>query len=88
MDKDIVPEVKELNRNLGPGFVTHTLPYDEEVAVLQFESRYGFPPEKVEEFKGFLMVGPIPERELLLANEADNRNWSDDPKHWGGMNDD
>ena len=78
MDKEIVPEVKELNRNLGPGFVTHTLPYDEEVAVLQFEERYGLTPEIVEEYKRYLLVGPVP----------DNRTWSDDPKHWGGMNDD
>ena len=23
-----------------------------------------------------------------IANDADRRTWSDDPKHWGGMNDD
>ncbi len=69
MDKDIVPEVKELSRNLRPGFVTFSLPYDEEVAVLRFQERYGLTPEIVEEYKRYLMVGPIPERELGVSDD-------------------
>jgi len=28
------------------------------------------------------------DEDLRLAREADRRTWSDDPKYWGGMNDD
>ena len=60
-------EVKQLNLDRGPAFISFSLPFDEDVAVMRFKARYGYLPEKVEEFKGFLMVGPAPEREMELV---------------------
>ena len=56
--------VKELNREIGPAFMTFSLPCDEETAILQFESRYGFKPETVMPVPNNLMLGPAPEIEL------------------------
>ena len=64
MDKDIVT-VKELNRDRSPGFMTFSMPYDQETAELQFESRYGYSPEKVWYFNDkYLMLGPVVELEV------------------------
>ena len=60
---------KELNRKLGPAFITFSMPFDEETAVMRFKARYGYPPDTIEEFKNFLMVGPAPERELGVSDE-------------------
>ena len=68
MDNEIVTEVKEINREPGPAFMTFSLPCDEETAILQFESRYGFKPE-VMVVPNNLMLGPAPEKELYLGDE-------------------
>ena len=65
MDTGIVTEVKEINRDKGPGYITYSSPdYDLDTAILRFEARYGFYPEEVEVFKGYLMVGPVPEQDM------------------------
>jgi hypothetical protein len=43
----------------GPLFWTHSLPYDEETAVRQFEEKFGYKPELVERSKSFLYLGPV-----------------------------
>ena len=45
----------------GPAWWTHSLPCDKETAVMQFEARYGYPPEKVETEYKFLYLGPVSE---------------------------
>ena len=43
----------------GPAWWTHSMPCDQETAVMQFEARYGYPPEKVMEEKGYIYLGPV-----------------------------
>ena len=50
-----------INRERGPGYMTIAPPYDQETAIARFEDRYGFPPEEVKPYKGYLMLGPVPE---------------------------
>ena len=45
----------------GPAWWTHSLPYDEETAVRQFEEKFGYPPELVERSKSFIYLGPVTE---------------------------
>ncbi len=56
---------RPIERNNGPGYMTFSLPYDQETAVLQFEARHGCKPETIKEHKGkLLMLGPVPEKEI------------------------
>ncbi len=55
-------------RDNGPGYMSFSLPYDRETAVLQFEARHGCKPETIKEHKGkLLMLGPVPEKEIYLG---------------------
>ena len=56
-----MPEYKPLDREVGPAFMSFSLPCDEDAARLQFEERHGCKPEIVGEHKGNLMLGPVPE---------------------------
>ena len=61
-------QMNELSREPGPGFMTFSLPCDQDTAVLQFEERHGYPPEKAIYFNDkYLMLGPTPEREICLG---------------------
>ena len=63
----MIDEIKEINRAPGLPYMTFSLPYDEKVARLQFESRYGYIPEVIEErFGKYLMLGPAPELEIEM----------------------
>ena len=43
----------------GPAWWTHSLPCDEETAIRQFEAKFGYAPETVAEYGGFLYLGPV-----------------------------
>ena len=43
----------------GPAWWTHSLPCDQETAVMQFKVKFGYAPEKVETEYKFLYVGPV-----------------------------
>ena len=45
----------------GPAWWTHSMPCDQETVVMQFEARFGYTPELIEESKGFLYLGPVSE---------------------------
>ncbi len=63
-----MPEYKPIERNNGPGYMTFSLPYDGKTARLQFEARYGCKPKEVRVHKGkLLMLGPVPEKEIILG---------------------
>ena len=51
-------------RDNGPGYMTFSLPYDQETAIMQFEARHGCKPETIKEHLGNLMLGPVPEKEI------------------------
>ena len=55
-----MPEYKPIIRKPKPAYMTFSLPYDEEEAVMQFEARYGFKP-KVIKVPNNLLLGPVPE---------------------------
>ena len=69
-----MPEYKPLEREPSPAFMTFSLPCDEAAAVKKFETRHGFTPETVEEHKGNLMLGPVPEDEIPWQWGPSNRS--------------
>ena len=69
-----MPEYKPLDRLVGPGYMTFSLPYNQETAVRQFKDRHGFTPKEVKEHKGNLMLGPVPEDEIPWQWGPSNRS--------------
>ena len=67
MVKEIVTELKELNREPRPAFMTFSKPFDQETAVMQFNARYGYPPAEINKYKNLLMLGPVSEKGFYLV---------------------
>ncbi len=60
-----MPKYRPIKRDNGPGYMTFTLPYDQDTAGRQFEARHGCKPKIIKEHLGkLLMLGPVPEINL------------------------
>ena len=62
-----MPEYRPIERDNSPGYMSFSLPYDEDTARMQFEARHGCKPEEVKEHKNLLMLVPVPEMEVDLG---------------------
>ena len=58
---------KPLVRNTSPGYMSFSLPYDEDTARMQFEARHGVEPEEIIHEKNILRLGPVREQEIDLG---------------------
>ena len=59
-DTDLEP----INRDRGNKYMAYSLPHDEDVAVENFEQRFGYKPKEVfNVFDKILLVGPVEDNE-------------------------
>lgn len=56
----------EIDRDLGPGFITYTGRPDHREIINRFMDRFGFEPEQIIEERQYTFVGPAPDRDWDL----------------------